>query len=86
MNYESLYQSLQSDEKSLKEGISSLQKLYKSICRETENGDLKSLLKDLTAMSEALSSLSAALENMKAAADGFDSRSYFESGDLQNKC
>ena len=82
MNYESLYQSLQSDEKSLKEGISSLQKLYKSIRRETENGDLKSLLKDLTAMSEALSSLSAALENMKAAADGFDSRSYFESGDF----
>ena len=50
MNYENLYQDLQPQEKSAKDNLASLQKLYKAICRETENGDIKSLARDLNAM------------------------------------
>lgn len=82
MNYENLYQSLQPGEKSLKDGLASLQKLFKAVLKETESGDLKSLSRDLGAMSEAVCAMSEALEDMKSAADSFDAKDYFESGDF----
>ncbi|GFI69116.1 hypothetical protein IMSAG249_00937 [Lachnospiraceae bacterium] len=82
MNYENLYQSLQPGEKSLKEGLTLLQKLFKTVLKETENGDLKSLSRDLNAMSEAVSAISSTLEEMKSCTNDFDARSYFESGDF----
>lgn len=82
MNYETLYEALMPHEKSLKEGIASLQKLYKAVGRETENGDLKSLTRDMTAMSEAAASISSILSDIRTAVDGFDTKTYFENGDF----
>ena len=82
MNYEDLYQSLQPHEKSVKDSLAALQKLFKAVSRETENGDLKSLAKDLNAMSEAAAAVSASLGEISAAVDGFDARTYFEGGEF----
>lgn len=82
MNYEDFYSDLQSQQKSVKDGIASLQKLFKTVSREVEGGDVKNLAKDLEAMAQAADSVSEALDAMKEAADGFDAKGYFESGDF----
>ncbi len=82
MNYESLYTDLQGQEKQLKEKLSAMQKLSKSMAKETEAGDLKNLSKDIDAMIEANLQQAAVLQELKAAVEGFDARSYFESGDF----
>lgn len=82
MNYENFYLSMQPQEKSVKDGLASLQKLFKAISRETESGDIKSLTRDLNAMAEAAAFVSAALDGMKDTVSGFDTRAYFESGEF----
>lgn len=82
MNYENLYQTLQPQEKNLKDSIASLQKLFKAIGKETENGDIKSLSRDLHSMAEAAASASSVLEELRATVDGFDTKAYFENGDF----
>lgn len=82
MNYEDLYQTLQPQEKSVKDCLSSLQKLFKAISRETESGDIKSLSRDLNAMQEAAAALTSALKDTTETVDGFDTKEYFENGDF----
>ena len=41
MNYENFYQDLQPQEKNVKDGLASLQKLFKVIVREIDGGDIK---------------------------------------------
>lgn len=82
MNYEELYQMVQPQEKSLKDGLALLQKLFKAVSRETESGDLKSLIRDVNAMSEAAASVSAVLKEIDETVAGFDARAYFESGEF----
>lgn len=82
MNYEDLYLALQTQEGSVKNNLASLQKLFKAVGKESAGGDIKSLSKDLDSMSEAAAALASALKAMKAAVDGFDTRTYFESGDF----
>ena len=82
MNYENLYQNLQSPQKNIKDSIAALQKLFKAILKENENGDIKNLAKDLSAMAEAASSVSSSLEEMKGLIEGFDTKTYFENGDF----
>lgn len=82
MNYENLYEAVKPQEKSLKDSIASLQKLFKAISRETEGGDLKSLSRDLAAMAETASCVSSMIEDLTASVDGFDTKTYFESGDF----
>ncbi|MCI8515353.1 MAG: hypothetical protein HFG75_00490 [Hungatella sp.] len=82
MNYENLYQTLQPEEKSVKDALASLQKLSKSVGRETESGDLKNLVKDINAMADTAAVLSAALERIRSAIGDFDAKAYFESGDF----
>lgn len=82
MNYEELYQNLQPGQKTLKDSLAALQKLYKAVCKETESGDLKSLLRDLDSMKESAEQMTAALENLEDAANGFDAKAYFENGDF----
>ena len=82
MNYENLYQALQPQEKSIKDSLASLQKLYKTISKETENGDLKNLIKDLNTMLENTAALSEILKEAADTASSFDAASYFESGDF----
>lgn len=82
MNYENLYQNLQPREKSVKDCLSSLQKLFKAVSRETENGDIKSLIRDLNAMQESAAVLSSALQDTTDTVNDFDTKSYFENGDF----
>ena len=74
MNYENLYETLQPQHKSLKESLASLQKLSKTITKETDGGDIKNLIKDLDSMAETAAVLSSALESMRAAVSGFDTK------------
>lgn len=82
MNYENLYQTLKPQEKSLKDSLASLQRLQKTIGKETENGDLKSLTQNLKTMEETASVLSSILEEIKETVNSFDTKAYFESGDF----
>lgn len=82
MNYENLYQELQPLEKSIKDSLASLQKLYKAASKETENGDIKNLIKDLNTMLENTSALSDILKETSDTVSSFDTVSYFESGDF----
>lgn len=82
MNYEEFYQKLQPQQKNVKDGLSSVQKLFKAVGREMEGGDVKSLARDLEAMTQVVSAVSEAIENMKTDVDGFDSREYFEGGEF----
>ncbi len=82
MNYEDLYQDMQTQEKALKDNLALLQKLCKATSREMENGDLKSLSKHLLAMTETASAFSAALDTLKASVSSFDTKAYFENGEF----
>lgn len=82
MNYEELYQSLQPDMKTLKDMLASLQKLYKAVCRETESGDVKNLLRDLASMKNSAEALTSSLDRVQDTASGFDAKTYFENGDF----
>lgn len=82
MNYEDLYQALLPQEKSIKDSLASLQKLNKTISKETESGDLKNLIKDLNIMLESTSALSDILNEAIDTVSSFDTVSYFESGDF----
>lgn len=82
MNYEELYISLQEEEKILKEKLAVMQKLNKSILKETEDGDLKGLAKDIHAMFEANLLQASALTELKNKVNDFDARGYFENGDF----
>lgn len=82
MNYEDLYQALQSEEKNVKDQLASLQKLFKAVHRETESGDIKNLIRDLSVMAEAAASVSASVNEMKSAIDAFDTKEYLENGDF----
>lgn len=82
MNYENLYQDLQSNEKTVKDNLVSLQKLFKAIHREAEGGDMRSLARDLTAMEESAASILASVNGMKKSMDGFDTKGYLENGEF----
>lgn len=85
MNYEDFYQDLQPQQKSVKDGLASLQKLFKAVSREMEGGDVKNLAKDLEAMVQAVSVVAESVDAMKTAADGFDGKQYFESGEFADQ-
>ena len=82
MNYEDFYQELQPQQKSVKDGLASLQKLFKAVSRELEGGDVKNLAKDLEAMAQSAAAVSESVDAMRTAADGFDAKGYFESGEF----
>ncbi len=86
MNYEDFYQDLQPQEKNVKDGLASMQKLFKAVVREIDGGDVKSLIRDLEAMAQAVSAMSETIDTMKTAANGFDAKAYFESGELRSRC
>lgn len=82
MDYEELYGQLQQPEKKLKDAAASLLKLSKTIIKDTESGDLKTLSKDLTQFSQILSEQSEAAARLQETIAGFDGRAYFESGEF----
>lgn len=85
MNYENFYEALQPLQKSTKDSLASLQKLFKAVGKEIENGDVKSLIRDLESMSDTAAALSSHLDGIKEAVGSFDTRTYFESGEFASQ-
>lgn len=85
MNYEDLYQSIQPGQKSVKDSLASLQKLFKAVTREEESGDIKNLVRDLESMKETAASLAASLKELKDTVESFDAKAYFENGDFADQ-
>lgn len=82
MNYEELYGEYQILEKEMKDKINTVQKLYKMIVREMENGDLKSFRRDISLLETAAAEEARILNDMKELESGFDSREYVEGGEF----
>lgn len=80
MNYEEFYLNIQQQSKPVKDGLAGLQKLFKAVNREMESGDIKAFNKELNTMTETADALVEALENLKDTIAGFDTKTYFESG------
>lgn len=80
MNYEEFYEEIQPQEKAVKDRLAQLQKLFKAVGKETESGDVKSLVRDLHTMTEAAQQLSEVLKEMDATISDFDTAAYFENG------
>lgn len=82
MNYEEFYLDMQAQEKTVKDRLSGVQKFFKAISRKAENGDIKGLVSDLDAIVETAENLLVALKSMKDSVSGFDTKTYFESGEF----
>ncbi len=82
MNYENLYQTMQPEQKSVKDALASMQKMFKSLCREIESGDIKNCIHDLNSMKETAALLTSSLESLHGTVEGFDTRAYFETGEF----
>lgn len=82
MKYEDLYNEYQILEKEMKDKISAVQKFYKAIAREMENGDLKSFRRDIGLLEAAAAEQMRILKDMQELEAGFHSREYFEDGEF----
>lgn len=82
MNYENFYEEAQPLEKALKDGVQTLQRLYKAVVKETDGGDIKALTRDLATMAQSAAALSDAIARFRDFAEGFDTKAYLESGDF----
>ncbi len=85
MDYEQLYVQLQKLEKDLKDKLTAAQKMHKNIVKGTDSGDLKSVARDIQALGELTQAQSQTIGELKAAVDGFDAKTYFESGDFETQ-
>lgn len=81
-DYEELYKQMLGGEKELKDKINGLQKLYKSLSKNMEKGDLKSWNRDLGTMRTLLKEQESLMEEMQKQVDDFGIRAYVESGDF----
>lgn len=81
-NYEDLYKQMLSVEKELKDKINNQQKLFKSLSKNMEKGDLKSWTRDLTSMRAYLKEQEILMEEMQNKVDEFGIREYVENGDF----
>lgn len=81
-DYEDLYKQMLSVEKELKDKINSQQKLFKSLSKNMEKGDLKSWTKDRATMHAYLKEQETLMEEMQKQVDEFGIREYVENGDF----
>src|SRR5665648_916282 len=81
-DYEELYKQMLSVEKELKDKINSQQKLFKSLSKNMEKGDLKSWTRDLTSMRAYSKEQEASMDEMQKQVDEFGIRDYVENGDF----
>ena len=81
-DYEDLYKQMLSVEKELKDQINSQQKLFKSLSKNMEKGDLKSWTRDLTSMRAYLKDQETSMDEMQKQVDEFGIRDYVENGDF----
>ena len=81
-DYEELLKQVLPMEKDLKDKISNLQKLFKSLSKNLDKGDLKSWTRDMSAMHSLLQEQEALLAGMQGQVDDFGIRAYVENGDF----
>lgn len=81
-DYEELLKQVLPSEKDLKDKISSLQKLFKSLSKNLDKGDLKSWTRDIGVMRILLQEQEALLAVMQGHVDDFGIRAYVENGDF----
>ena len=82
MNYEDFYRELQALEKTAAEKLQNTQKSFKSITKNSEKGDLKSLAKDIALLKSFLGEFEDATAKVHSLTESFDARAYFDSGDF----
>lgn len=82
MDYEQLYQQMQSLEKELKDKLSAMQRTLKNISKNSDKGDLKNLSKDLSLMIGFIKDHENLAIDYQSLTEGFDAGTYMESGDF----
>ena len=82
MNYEELYADLSQQEKTLKDSIGTVTRLFKTAQKNTESGNLTELRKVLEQLGEAAAQLSGNTRSLQESAAGFDTHTYFVNGDF----
>ena len=82
MDYEELYAQLQTLEKDLKDKIAVAQRTLKSMTKNSEQGDLKGLAKDLTQMTSFVSEYDSLTAEYTRLTEEFDGKTYMENGDF----
>lgn len=82
INYEDLYLQVQGLQKETKDLLSNSQKGFKNLCKDTENGDLKSFTKDISLLENLSKDYSIVLTKMRETVENFDTREYIENGDF----
>lgn len=81
-DYEELSKQMLPMEKDLREKISALQKQFKSLSKNFAQGDLKSWVRDISAMRSLLQEQETLLASMQEQVDNFEIRAYVENGDF----
>lgn len=82
MDYEELLMSAQEHTRVMGNAIKSQQKSFKAIASYLENGDLKSLDKELSVLETQCEACQSALQGARELSQSFDARGYVESGDF----
>ena len=82
MNYEELFETLSSTEKSLKDTVNSAVRYQKAAVKNTEAGNLADLEKTLSLLEAAASAMTSQVESLKEQLSSFDTRAYFVNGDF----
>jgi len=82
LNYEEFYQNIQPSEKAIRDKLQQAQRSFKNITRDSEQGDVRKLLKDIEELCELSAELNTFSANLQEIAQGFDNQTYFESGEF----
>lgn len=82
MNYEELYEDIQPICKSIKDQSNLIGRMYKSIIKGVETGDLKGAAKALDTIRDAIEELSIVTDNAREKVEGFDKETYFSNGEF----
>jgi len=82
LNYETFYQEIKQLEKAFQEKLTLAQKGFRNVVKDSENGDLRKLAKDLADVSEALNELAVLSDDLRDLSGEFDSGAYMENGDF----
>ena len=82
LNYEELFNTLQTMDKGLKESAATVARLQKAVQKNTETGNLTEVKKALSALADSVEQLKNRTAAMDAEVNNFDTKAYFIDGDF----
>ena len=85
MNYEELLTDAIGCEKEISDVMRSQSRLYKSLCKNLEKGDLKNAVKDLTPIESLCYNLEVSLAKLRDLIENFNGREYMENGEFSEQ-